>query len=260
VPFHGLRDRVRHEAVVGIVVAIPSPVVVEAVSHAGFHAVLIDAEHSPIAIDTLEHLVRAADVAPIAAVVRVPEVGSYISRTLDLGAAGIVVPRIETVEQAREVVERARYVPEGRRGVGAGRGSSYGADLLEHVARANSEILVAIQIETAAGLDAVDEILAVPGIDAAVIGPYDLATSIGVEVGSDGHKKAIEKVRDAARRQGVAFGTFTLDPAEVGTYAAEGATLFFVGADVLSITEAARTMWSGVDASLSPAGTVEIAR
>jgi len=249
-PFHGLRDRVRHDVVVATAAMIPSPTVIEALSHTGFHAVLIDAEHAPIAIDTLEHLVRAADVAPVPAIVRVPEVGSYIARALDLGAAGLVVPRIETIEEAREVVDRARYAPEGSRGTGPGRGSAYGAAMVEHIARANDEILVAIQIETALGVANADDILAVPGIDAVVIGPFDLATSLGVAMGSEKHKAAIGTIRDTARRHGVAYGAFTIADADVEEYLADGATLLVVGADIMSVVAGTRHAWSGVAAQL----------
>ncbi|SDH57207.1 HpcH/HpaI aldolase family protein [Agrococcus jejuensis] len=256
-PFHGLRDRVRDDVVVATCAMIPSPTVIEALSGTGFHAVLIDAEHSPIAIDTLEHLVRAADVAPIPAIVRVPEVGSYIARALDLGAAGLIVPRIETVEEAREVVDRARYAPEGRRGTGPGRGSAYGAAMVDHVARANGEILVGIQIETALGLANADDILAVPGIDVVVIGPFDLATSLGVAMGSPEHQAAIGTIRDTAKRHGVAYGAFTIADAEVAPYLADGATLLMVGADIMSVVAGARASWAGVEQQLATRGARE---
>ncbi|MFW8746229.1 aldolase/citrate lyase family protein, partial [Mesorhizobium japonicum] len=79
---------------------------------------LIDAEHSPLSIEGLEGMLRAADIAPKPTLVRVPEVGWYIPRVLDLGAAGVVVPRVETAGQARDAVDRTRYAPEGKRGAG----------------------------------------------------------------------------------------------------------------------------------------------
>lgn len=228
---------------IGTTVAIPSAMVVEALGASPFAAILIDAEHTPLSIDGLEHLLRAADLAPMAALVRVPEVGSYIARVLDLGAAGLVVPRIETAAQAAEVVERARYAPEGRRGAGPGRGQAYGAEIAGYVAAANAEILIAIQIETAAGHAAAEEILAVPGIDAVVIGPFDLATSLGTTVGSAQHRAAVADIFAAAERHGVAKGAFAFGVQDVADYLALGATLIFAGMDISSVISGAQATW-----------------
>ena len=246
-PFHHLRSRVHEGPVIGTSVAIPSAMVVEALGSSPFDAICIDAEHSPLSIEGLESLLRAADLAPKAAVVRVPEVGSYIARVLDLGAAGIVVPRIETAAQAAEVVERARYAPEGRRGAGPGRGQSYGTGMAEYVAQANAEILVAIQIETVAGLEAADEILATPGIDCVVIGPFDLATSMGVAPGSADHTAAIDTIFAAADRHGVAKGAFIFGPAELAGYLAKGATLIWAGMDIMSVVAGAQADWDALE-------------
>jgi 2-keto-3-deoxy-L-rhamnonate aldolase RhmA len=246
-PFHHLRSRVHAGPVIGTSVAIPSAMVVEALGSSPFDAICIDAEHSPLSVEGLESLLRAADLAPKAAIVRVPEVGSYIARVLDLGAAGIIVPRIETVQQAAEVVERARYAPEGRRGAGPGRGQAYGASMADYVSRANAEILVAIQIETVAGLEAADAILAVAGIDAVVIGPFDLATSMGVIPGSPEHSAAIRQVFAAADRHGVAKGAFAFSPDEVAAYLEQGATLLFAGMDIFSVVSGAQATWDALE-------------
>jgi len=250
-PFHHLRARVHEGPVIGTTVAIPSAMVVEALGASPVDVLCIDAEHTPLSVEGLETLLRAADLAPKAAIVRVPEVGSYIARVLDLGAAGIIVPRIETAAQAAEVVERARYAPEGKRGAGTGRGQSYGAGLVEYVANANAELLVAIQIETITGLAAADAILSTPGIDAVVIGPFDLATSMGVAMGSDEHRAAIAEIFAVADRHGVAKGAFVFSDAEVGPYLEQGATLLLVGMDIVSVINGARAMWDAL-----PAGAV----
>lgn len=247
-PFHHLRTRVRAELLVGATVAIPSASVVEALAHGPFPLLCIDAEHAPLTVDRLEAMLRAADLGPVPVLVRVPEVGSYIARVLDLGAAGIIAPRIETAAEAAEVVDRSRYAPEGRRGAGPARGQAYGAGLADYVARANDELIVAIQIETAAGVEAADEILAVPGIDVVVIGPFDLATSLGVALGSPEHRAAIDEVFAAAGRHGVATGAFVLSSDEVPRYRAAGATLLFAGMDLMWIAEGARRTWDEVSA------------
>ena len=257
-PFHHLRSRVHETPVIGTSVAIPSAMVVEALGTSHFDALCIDAEHSPLSIEGLESLLRAADLAPIAAIVRVPEVGSYIARVLDLGAAGIIVPRIETAAQAAEVVERARYAPEGRRGAGPGRGLAYGASMGDYVARANAELLVAVQIETVAGLEAADAILATPGIDAVVIGPFDLATSMGVALGSEEHLTAIAEIFAAADRHGVAKGAFAFGDADVVRYLGQGATLLFIGMDLMSVVAGAQSAWEGIQPLLVAAASESV--
>lgn len=249
-PFHHLRSRVAAEPVIATSVAIPSAMVVEALGSSSFDAVLLDAEHSPFSVETLESLLRAADLRPIAAIVRVPEVGSYISRALDLGAAGVIVPRIETAAQAAEVVERARYAPLGKRGAGTGRGQAYGAGLAEYVAAANDELLVAIQIESADGLAHADEILATPGLDAVVIGPFDLATSLGVALGSPEHRAAIAEIFAAADRHGVAKGAFVFSADDVAGYLADGATLLMIGMDIMSVVSGAQATWDAIAGEL----------
>lgn len=238
---HRLRTRIHERPLIGTTIAIPSPVVVEALGSTAFDLICIDAEHTPLSVEGLEGMLRAADLAPQPALVRVPEVGSYIARSLDMGAAGIVVPRVETAAQAAEAVERARYVPEGRRGVGPGRATGYGATLADHVARANDEILVAIQVETKDGVDAVEAILAVPGVDAVVIGPFDLAISLGVDPGSPRHTEAIRAVFAAAAARGIATGAFVFDVGEVAGYLDAGADLILYGADLISVVDGAST-------------------
>lgn len=249
-PLHPLRSRVRTAPVIGTTVAIPSPAVVEALAASPFDALLIDAEHSPLSIEGLEGMLRAADLGPKPALVRVPEVGWYIPRVLDLGAAGVVVPRVETADQARDAVDRTRYAPEGKRGAGPARGQSYGAAMADYVARANGSLLLAVQIESAAGLEAADEILAVPGIDVVVIGPFDLATSLGTAVGSERHREAVRRIFAAADRHGVAKGAFAFSTADAADYLALGATLLFAGMDLASVVEGASRTWGEIAAVL----------
>ena len=109
--------------------------------------------------------------------------------------------------RAADLVSRARYTPEGARGVGPGRATQYGADT-NCVSKANDEILVSCQIETRAGLENVDDIFATAGLDVGVIGPLDLAMSMGTTMGSSEHRAAIDKIYAAADRHGVAKGAF----------------------------------------------------
>ncbi|MCS5736036.1 HpcH/HpaI aldolase family protein [Herbiconiux daphne] len=254
--FHELRHRIRREPLIATSVLIPSPMVVESLGRSEFDALLIESEHTPVGIGGVEEMIRAADVHRKPAIVRVPEVGVHINRVLDCGAAGIVVPRIDSAAEAAEVVRRARYAPEGARGAGPGRGSGYGADLAEHVRAANAAVLVTIQVETRAGFEGVDEILATPGLDAVVIGPFDLALALGVEVGGGEHRAAIDHIFQVAEKNGLAKGAFSFTSDDTRRYLDAGARLLFVGSDLGSITAGADQAWADVAALRAPHDTL----
>jgi 2-keto-3-deoxy-L-rhamnonate aldolase RhmA len=163
----------------GVFVGIPSPALVEMCGHAGFDFVVIDNEHGPASLETTEHMIRAAKAANVAPIVRCLE--PDILRVLDLGASGIQIPSVNTAEQARRIVSAARYAPVGNRGAAfsvraAGFGFFGGA---AHAQASNAGIAVVVMIETPEAIRNLDAILAVPGIDAAFIGPNDLSFSMG---------------------------------------------------------------------------------
>lgn len=247
-PQYNLRSRVRHAPVIGTTILTGSPTVAEALAATPYEVLCMDLEHSATTIEQLEHLVRAADVHRTPAIVRVPEVGHYISRVLDAGASGIIVPRIETAAQAAEVVERARYAPEGKRGSGPGRGAAYGASLAspDHSAVTNASVLVAIQIESVEGVAAADEILATPGLDAVIIGPGDLALSLGVRMGSDEHWAAIDQVLSSAAAHGVSTGAFCFNVPDVQRYLDSGARLILSGGDLNWAIGGAMSEWHAI--------------
>lgn len=199
-----LRQRVRQEFLVGTFVTVSAPDLVESMGQIGLDFVLLDGEHCAFGMAEMEALIRGADIADLPAVVRVAELGPDISKVLDLGAAGIMVPRIETTLEAQEVVRRSRYAPDGDRGVGPGRAAGYGAGMKSYIENANENLLVIVQIETAKGLENVAEITAVPGIDAVCVGPFDLAMAIGAPMGSPPLTEAIRKINETAKQNGLA--------------------------------------------------------
>ena len=255
-PTHDLRTRLRSEAPLVVAnVITASPVVVEAMAGAPFPALCFDMEHSTLNAAAVEGLLRAADVAGKPVLVRVPEIGADIQRVLDAGAAGIIVPQVETAAQAREVVERARFAPEGRRGLGVTRGSVYGAGLASpgYPAETNARTLVAIQIESVTGVAAADEILATPGIDAVVIGPGDLSSSLGVPLGAPAFWEAVDTVYAAAAAHGVAAGSFAFRPDHVREFASRHTGLLLVGSDLGWIMQGAAAEWDGIKRSFAAA-------
>jgi 4-hydroxy-2-oxoheptanedioate aldolase len=221
---------------IGTFAAIPHPVAVEVMARSGLDFLCIDWEHAQIARDTIENMVRASDVHHVPAMVRVPGHGQEaIAAALDSGARGVLVPRVSNAAQALAAVKAARYPPSGERGVGPGRAAGYGYRIVEYLAGANDEVVVAVQVETAEGLANVDAIAATEGVDVVFVGPGDLSVSIDV-TGPAGAKKltkAIETILKAALAHGKVAGIFCGKPEDAGRWAAKGASFFILASDTM---------------------------
>ncbi len=189
------------------------PTVVELAALAGFDFVIIDMEHGPYSIETVQQMVRAAEARGITAVVRVTENSeTSILRVLDIGAKCIQVPQISTGEDAGKVVKSALFYPKGERGMCRYvRAGDYTAiDKAEHFGRSNESVLTIIHIEGVAGLKNLPTILTYDGIDVIFLGPYDLSQSCGVP-GQVHHEKVVKRMEEAvvlARKSGKVVGTF----------------------------------------------------
>jgi len=177
--------------------------VARVVRAAGGEFVLYDLEHSGYGIEALRELMPATNAAGVVPLVRVPDaVYDSVSRTLDLGALGVMIPGCESADEARQFVQWARFPPEGKRGFGLLYSDVWEPDgLPATMAKANAETLLLAQIETAPGLDAVEEIAGVDGIDVLWIGQFDLTASLGVpgEFDTDLYRDAVARVVAAAR-------------------------------------------------------------
>ncbi|MBU0798679.1 MAG: HpcH/HpaI aldolase/citrate lyase family protein [Alphaproteobacteria bacterium] len=166
---------------IGFWSALCSPMVADILSEAGYDWLVLDAEHSPNdPVDLMQQLMAMEHQSTTMPVVRVPWNDQvFIKRVLDVGARTILVPMIETAEEARAAVAASRYPPQGMRGVaGSMRASRYGR-IKNYHKKANAEICVLLQVETKPGLDALDEIAAVEGVDGVFIGPADLSAALG---------------------------------------------------------------------------------
>lgn len=234
-----LRSALSSEALVGTFVGINSPTVVEILAGSGYQVICVDSEHAPFSATEIQDLIRAADSRGVPAIVRVSGAGPEIGRALDSGAAGVLVPMVETAEDAANVVSLVRYPPVGRRGAGPGRATAYGADFAGYLARANDAVAAMIQVESVRGVENVEAILAVPGIDLVFVGPGDLAVSLGVPVGAPEHTAAIERIADAARAAGVPLGIFCVDDAAVSRWARVGARFFLIACDLVFLADRA---------------------
>ncbi len=198
----------RGENAVGTFVEMGHPDVADILSHSGFDWLLIDGEHSPMGFETMERMLQAMVGTDCTPIVR-PQWNDpvIIKRILDLGAHGIVVPWVNTKEEAEAAVRAAKYPPEGIRGWGPRRAARHDPD---DRATANDEIMVAIQVETQESLDNLDEILGVDGIDACYIGPWDLSNNLGLGLPPNYDNKkftdALNHVIDTADKHGKPAG------------------------------------------------------
>ena len=216
---HVRRRLAAGEASVGTWLSLPSPEAAEYVGKLGFDWLVADAEHSPMDIRTLAQMFAAMAGSSTAPMVRIPwNTPEHFKRVLDAGAWGIVVPMVNSREEAELAVEATRYHPVGNRSVGGGRHAlSWDTSALEYYRHANDEVLLVLQIEHIAGVERADEILSVPGIDACFIGPNDLAASMGLGLGvsleSDEPRlvEAIRHVRETAVANDIAPGVHCSD-------------------------------------------------
>jgi len=192
---------------------ILDPAVVELAALAGFDFVIIDMEHGPYSIETVQQMVRAAEARGITPVVRVTENSeTSILRVLDIGARSVQVPQISTAEDAAKVVSSSLFYPKGERGMCRYvRAGDYTAvDKAEHFGTTNESILTIIHIEGVKGLENLPAILRCEGIDVIFLGPYDLSQSCGVP-GQVHHEKVVKRMEEAvalARKSGKVVGTF----------------------------------------------------
>lgn len=236
------RTRLRRgDRLLGIIVAIDSPEVVEMLADVGFDWLFLDGEHSPISPGNLQRLMLAAANTPC--VVRVPSHDEFwIKQALDGGAAGIIAPLVNDAAQARTVVGRAKYPPQGTRGVGTARALGYGYSIADYVARANDETAVIVQAEHRDALTNIDAIASTPGVDALFVGPFDLSLSMGKagQVADPEVVAAISKIHTAGREHNLPLGIFGVSPEAVGGWMQTGFSLIACGVDMMLLGAKAR--------------------
>jgi 4-hydroxy-2-oxoheptanedioate aldolase len=220
---------------IGLWCSLSSHYAVEAVAGAGFDWLLLDCEHSPNELDMVLTQLQAAQSYPSHAVTRVPWNDMVtIKRFLDIGAQSILIPYVQSEDEAKNAVAYTRYPPAGMRGVaGTTRATRFGR-VKDYARRAHEEICVLVQIENQAGLDNLEKITAVEGVDGVFIGPADLHASLGYP-GETNNPKVMPIIDDAIRRirkAGKAPGILTGVEADARRWIAEGCLFTAVGADV----------------------------
>jgi len=236
----------------GTLVTSDAGAVAETLAIAGWDWLFIDCEHAALNVADAQRLLQAIG-GRTHAVIRIPDQSeTSIKQALDTGCSGVIVPQVNTAEQARNVARFARYPPIGGRSVGIARAQGYGSQFAEYTSHANDDVAVIVQAEHADAVSNIDSILATEGIDAVFVGPYDLSGSLGL-VGQVTHpavRAAVSAISRACRAHDAPWGLFGLTPDSIHDSVVNGATLLAVGSDLsmlLSASRAARDQMSSAN-------------
>jgi len=210
------KDKLSDKSVsVGSWITLANNGIAEIFANAGFDWLVIDLEHSVISIDQAGDLIRTIDACGVPALVRLTSNDrNQIKRILDAGANGIVVPNINSAQEAESAVASTRYPPRGRRGVGLARAQKYGSGFDDYLNWQEDGLVVLVQIENCLALDHLDEIFSVDGVDGFIVGPYDLSCSMGIPGDFDhpDFKAAMSSILAASARTGCPPGIHSVEP------------------------------------------------
>jgi 2-keto-3-deoxy-L-rhamnonate aldolase RhmA len=231
----------KREPLLGTLLTLPSPEIAELLAGAGFDWLFLDMEHGLLDFAAAQRMIQAAGHA-CPCVVRVPSHEPIaVAKALDTGAAGVILPHVNTADEARDAVQAAKYPPLGARSIGVARAQDYGRGLSDAIARGNDETVVVAQVEHAAAVGAIADIVAVPGVDAVFIGPFDLSASFGKpgEISAPEVRDAIATFVGACAAKRLACGIFTVDADGARQAFAAGHSLVCVTTDTLILGQAA---------------------
>lgn len=235
---------------------IGHPALAELMASCGFEWLAVDLEHGSVDISDCLNLVQAIRGQGVTPMARLPYKDTiWIRRVLDAGFMGLIVPMIDTAEEASDVVSAAKYPPEGKRGIGFAAANMYGIRMNEYMTTANKDIKVICQVETTAGVENVDEILSVRGVDGVFMGPYDLSGSYGV-LGQFDHPlmvSAYETVLSACAKRSKLAGIHVVqpDPDEVARRLRQGFDFIALSLDVTMLAESCSTLLAAAAKALS---------
>lgn len=231
------------ETLIGCWSNLGSPITSEILGVSGFDWILIDLEHGSGSEATVIQQLQAVEHTSAAAVVRVESSQrERMSRVLDMGAVGVMCPRVNNAEQARQVAESLQYPPGGNRGVARMvRATGFGKHFDDYYNQAAQTLLGIVQIETRQALDNLDAIAAVDNIDVLFIGPADLSMELGIygQFDQPVFQNAVKKIVDAAEKEGKATGILLSDPADFSTYRSLGIRLIACGSDATFVARGA---------------------
>ena len=243
-----IRHRLRSgDVVIGSWINSGSPIIAELMAACGFDFLCVDVEHSAVDLPQVQRLFQAIESGRpgCATLVRLHGLDyAFVKRYLDAGADGVIAPLVRTRADAEQLVRACKYPPAGLRGLGFCRANDYGLRVVDEYARANDEVLLAVQIEHIEAVGNIDEILSVSGIDAVFIGPYDLSASMGIagQFEHPDYAAALAVIKTACQRHQKVVGihVVSVDPDEAKTRIAEGYKLLAYSLDITMVSTACK--------------------
>ena len=227
----------------GTWITIGNPDIVDILKHLSFDWFVFDTEHSYLSIETVKTMMQALGSDGPSPIVRIGQVDQLlVKRALDIGSQGLLVPLVNSAEDAERVVKYSMYPPTGVRGAGPGRASQFGMNLSEYLRHANQEISLAVQIETTEALANVDEIVGTKGIDIGFVGPTDLTISLGLLDDRANPKvmEAMQKAIKACNDHGKIPGTLAVSVEEARKFVKMGFRFISLASDSRFLTYGAR--------------------
>lgn len=232
------------ERLIGTIITLADPSVAEIMSDAGFDWLWIDGEHSALSTETIQILAQAAGECPV--LVRVPAIDeAWTKKVLEIGVDGVIFPLVNTRELAEKAVELSKYPPLGRRSAGVARAQGFGLHTDQYLETANERICTMVQIEHYQGVENLESILDTPGVDAILVGPFDLSASMGKpgQLDDPSVSSTIEYVRQTCAEVGIPVGIFA-GTAERARQAIElGYDFVCAGMDAMLLQKAASDLW-----------------
>ena len=235
----------KNQLTLGSWITIGDSSVVEIMATAGFEWLCIDMEHTAIDLETAKNLITTIQAKNMKALIRVSKNEEVIiKKVLDMGADGIIVPMVNSKEDAEKTISFAKYPPIGNRGVGLYRAQNYGTGFDEYKKWVENELVIIAQIEHIEAVNNIDEIISVDGIDGTIIGPYDLSGSMGNpgEYHRQDVKDAIEKVRVACEKRNFPYGFHVIEsnPEKLIERINEGCTFLAYSLDFFFLGDSVR--------------------
>lgn len=235
----GLKEKLKNRKVtIGSWVTLAHPSIAEIMAQSNFDWLTIDMEHSAITLSETQHLIQTIENSGVTALVRVGENNpNLIKRVMDAGAHGVIVPMINSKEDAIRAVKSVKYPPLGTRGVGLARAQGYGFKFEEYSLWLKEESIVIAIIEHIDSVKNLESILSVKGIDAFIVGPYDLSASLGIpgDFNNYNFKRTLDIIIKIAVKQNIPAGFHVIQPSvkEVLTKIKEGYTFIAISLDIL---------------------------
>lgn len=227
-----------------IISEVRNPNIAYMLAQCGFEFVIIDNEHGTYSFEVISNMIAAARGAGISVIVRIPNISrECILKPLDSGAAGLLVPMVNTAEEAKEVIKHAKYAPMGNRGAALRRPHNLYAKVnaAEYIQQANNDTFIAVQAETRQSIENINEIAAVEGVDCIFVGPFDLSLSLGIpgQIDHPLEVAAIKKIAKACRKHNKITGILMFDQELLSKWIKEGFRFAVYSSDITLLADAA---------------------